>query len=172
MKKVSQRTDGFRGGIQRRQVATDSAARNLDRQLKDISKKLQSEFPDLTWKTKLPNNIIAECHVSCAPDGGAWFRGDVLVGVFEAKKQGLQGNAIERWFKNNYICRKMNSNVSYVTFCVGEGAGEGKVIQKTLDVAHEGFNKFNHGDNSCFLSPEGFTDKQIADIMRETLNAT
>ena len=171
MKKASQRTDGFRGGIQSGQVATDSAARKLDKQLKDIAKEIRSEFPDLIWKTKLPNDIIAECHISCAPDGGAWFKGDVLVAVFEAKKQGLQGNAIERWFKNNYICRKMNSNVSYVTFCVGEGAGEDKVIQKTLDVAHESFNQFYPGDNSCFLSSEGFTNEQIADIMRETLNA-
>ena len=114
---------------------------------------------------------------ACAPDGGAWFKDGKLVAVFEGKKQGIKGNAIERWFKNSYICRLINPDVCYVTFSAGEGAADGRVLQKTLAIAHLSghnggppkFNQFNPNNNSTFFSVEGFTDDFIRDVMLEVL---
>ena len=117
------------------------------------------------------------------PDGGAWFYDSVLITVFEGKKQQNAGNAIERWFKNNFICRKVNPEVSYVTFCTGEGAfmnwtekeGSDELmtygqIVKALNVAHlDGFNQYNPGDNSAFLSTDCFTKEFINAIMIEVI---
>jgi hypothetical protein len=90
--------------------------------------------------------------------------------VFEAKKQGAGGNAIERWFKNNYICRLISPFVSYVTFATGPGASVNGVIPKTLNVAHsEGVDRLNFGGNSLLLKVEGFTDCELKAIMIETL---
>ena len=101
---------------------------------------------------------------------GAWFYREVLIAVFEGKKQQDRGNAIERWFKNNYICRKVNPNVSYVTFCTGEGAYDNGQIGKALNIAHlNGFNQYNPADNSAYFSIEGFTGEQIYTIMKDVL---
>ena len=170
--RMSQRTGDFKGGIQKGQNATDTHARKLDKQCKEIRDRLVNEFPNLTMKRKLPKHMFPNHKGACEPDGGAWFLDGVLVAVFEGKKQGLGGNAIERWFKNNFICRKLNPSVSYVTFCVGEGAGQDRVIHNTLDIAHEkGFNEFFAGENSCFLSEGGFTDEEIYNTMRKALSA-
>jgi hypothetical protein len=167
----SQRDAGFNGGIQKGQVATDAAAKKLDEQVKNISEQLQQEFPGLTYYWRLPNDIIPDCRVGCEPDGGAWFLGSVLVAVFEAKKQNLLGNAIERWFKNNYICRQLNPAVNYVTFATGKGSADDCIIPRTLSVAHrDGFNKIVPNKNSCFLSPDGFTNEEIYSIMKEVLS--
>jgi hypothetical protein len=80
------------------------------------------------------------------------------------------GNAIERWFKNNYICRKINPEVSYVTFCTGEGAYAGGQIGKALNIAHLfGFNQYNPGENSAFLSTDCFTKEFINATMIEVI---
>ena len=57
-----------------------------------------------------------------------------------------------------------------MTFCVGEGADEGEVLQKTLNIAHLlGVNKFNPNDNTVFFTEEGFTNEFIAGVMLEVL---
>jgi hypothetical protein len=82
------------------------------------------------------------------------------------KKQNDAGNAIDRWFKNNYICRTINPYVSYVTFACGDGSKPGAIIPRTLNIAHlKGFNQFNLYDNSLFLKPEGFTEEELYDMM-------
>ena len=164
----------FNGGIQNGTVATDARARKLDEQCKhqkeDVYAELNKIYPELTLQKKLRQDQIPGGKGACEPDGGAWFYNDVLIAVFEGKKQQDRGNAIERWFKNNYICRKINPDVSYVTFCTGEGAYDNGQIGKALSVAHlEGFNQYNAGDNSAYLNTDCFTKQQINTIMIETI---
>ena len=160
----------MRGGIQPGTCATDEMARKLDVSCKTLKESLCEDFPLLTMQKKLTHDQIRGGVGACEPDGGLWFRGGVLVAAFEAKKQGWGGNAIERWFKNQYICRLINPKVSYVTFAVGEGAQPGGSIHKALHVAHpDGFDKFVKGGNSCFMQVEGFDDTEIAKIMRKVL---
>jgi hypothetical protein len=165
----------FNGGIQDGTVATDPRARKLDDQCKhlknDVYKKLKEIYPDLVLQKKLTKEQIPGGKGGCEPDGGAWFYRDVLIACFEGKKQQDRGNAIERWFKNNYICRKINPNMSYVTFCTGEGAYDDGQIGKALNVAHLlGLNKYNPGDNSVFLNTDCFTKEQISAIMIEVIS--
>jgi hypothetical protein len=177
----------FNGGIQKGTVATDARARKLDEQCKhlmqDVYSVLKKIYPKLTVQKKLTKAQIPGEIGACAPDGGAWFYDGVLISVFEGKKQQDAGNAIERWFKNNFICRKINPEVSYVTFCTGEGAfmnwtekeGSDELmtygqIVKALNVAHlNGFNQYNPGDNSAFLSTDCFTKEFINAIMIEVI---
>ena len=169
----------FNGGIQTGTVATDARARKLDEQCKhqkeNVLKALKKLYPDLVLQKKLTQKQIPGGIGACEPDGGAWFYRGVLIAVFEGKKQQNRGNAIERWFKNNFICRLISPNVSYVTFCTGEGAfmnwtfdkvplTYGQIV-KTLNVAHlDGFDQYNPGKNSAYLSTESFT--------KEFINAT
>ena len=164
----------FNGGIQNGTVATDARARKLDEQCKhqkeDVYAELKKIYPELTLQKKLRKDQIPGGKGACEPDGGAWFYNDVLIAVFEGKKQQDRVNAIERWFKNNYICRKINPDVSYVTFCTGEGAYDDGQIGKALSVAHlEGFDQYNAGDNSAYLNTDCFTKQQINTIMIETI---
>ena len=112
--------------------AMDTAAKTIDSNLRIIRDDLLKELSidkRLSMKKRIGNG---SSKTSCQPDGGAWYYDDVLIAVFEAKKQGDIGNAIERWYKNEYVCRKINKDVSYVTFCCGEGAYENGTIGKTL----------------------------------------
>ena len=167
----SQRTNGFRGGIQSGTVACDEMARSLDASCKSLQNILKEEYKDhITVQRKLYSDQIPGGLAGCEPDGGAWFIDNKLVAIFEGKKQGVRGNAIERWYKNNFICRKINPSVCYITFAVGEGAQEGEVIHKTLSPAHEKFDVFVPNGNSCFLRKNGFTEDEMLCIMREVLN--
>ena len=162
------------GGIQPGTVATDAKARKLDNQCKKVKDavfaKLSEMYPELTLQRKLSKDQIPGGVGACEPDGGAWFYKGVLIAVFEGKKQQDAGNAIERWFKNNYICKMINPNVSYVTFCIGEGAHDTGVIGKALNIAHlNGFNEYFAGMNSAFMSIDGFTHESISDTMIEVL---
>ena len=162
------------GGIQKGTVATDAVAKKLDikcKQMRDyVAGCICKEIPGLVMKKKIPSDLIPGGVGACQPDGGAWFYKGELIAVFEGKKQGNKGNAIERWFKNHYICRLINPDVSYVTFAVGEGACEDGQIGKTLAVAHQdGFNTYVHGGNSCFLKKDGFSDGDLYDIMWQVL---
>lgn len=165
----------FKGGIQKGTVATDARARKLDKQCKhlmqDVYSVLKKTYPKLTVQKKLTKTQIPGEIGACAPDGGAWFYDGLLIAVFEGKKQQDRGNAIERWFKNNFICRKVNPEVSYVTFCTGEGAYADGQIGKALNIAHLfGFNQYHPGDNSTFLSVDCFTKEFINDIMIEVIS--
>ena len=165
----------FKGGIQKGTVATDARARQLDEQCKHLKESvfavLSKKYPELVLQKKLTKDQIPGGKGACEPDGGAWFYRDVLIAVIEGKKQQDRGNAIERWFKNNFICRKINPDVSYVTFCTGEGAYEDGTIGKALNVAHlEGFNQYNPGSNTAYLTTEyGFSKEFINDKMIEVI---
>jgi len=164
----------FKGGIQNGTVATDARARKLDEQCKhlkdDVYTELKKIYPELTLQKKLDKGQIPGLKGACEPDGGAWFYRGVLIAVFEGKKQQDRGNAIERWFKNNYICRSIRPDMSYVTFCTGEGAYEDGTIGKALNIAHlEGFNQYNPGGNSAFLNTDCFTKQFINATMIEVI---
>jgi len=174
----------FNGGIQKGTVATDARARKLDEQCKHLKQDvyciLNKKYPKLTMQKKLTKEQIPGGIGACEPDGGAWFYDGVLIAVFEGKKQQDAGNAIERWFKNNFICRLINQSVSYVTFCTGEGAYRfwdkvlgrltyGQIV-KALNVAHlDGFDQYHPGKNSAFLNQDSFTKEFINDIMIEVI---
>ena len=182
---MSQRDKNFKGGIQKGTVATDTVAKKLDTQCKTLKESII--VPGLIVQRKIRQDQIPGGIGACDPDGGAWFKDGKLVAVFEGKKQGKKGNAIERWFKNNFVCRDItfsfscsitfyfvcraiNPDVCYVTFCVGEGAGDGEVIQKTLNIAHmAGINKFNPNGNTVFFAVDGFTTEFMNDVMLEVL---
>ena len=165
----------FCGGIQNGTVATDARARKLDDQCKDLKDEVYVElkkiYPELVLQKKLTKAQIPGGIGACEPDGGAWFYNGVLIAVFEGKKQQDRGNAIERWFKNNYICRKINPEVSYVTFCTGEGAYAGGQLGKALNIAHLfGFNQYNPGENSAFLNTDCFIKQDINTIMVQVIS--
>jgi hypothetical protein len=163
------------GGIQPGMIATDGVAAKIDKQCRVISRQLFSDIDHnkLEYYFKLKQENIPGGVGACAPDGGVWFYDGNLIAAFEAKKQGIHGNAIERWFKNNTICRMINPNVSYVTFAVGPGAAENEVISRCLNIVHVPpyglFDSYKHNGNMCFRSVNGFTNHEIYHIMRETI---
>lgn len=164
-------------GIQPGHVATDAEARKLDTQCKDavtrVLEKLKPIHGDrLTVQKKLRQNQIPGGIGACAPDGSIWFYDGRLIAAFEAKKQQNNGNAIERWYKNNYICRTISPTMNYVTFACGDGAVVGGVIHKALAIAHlDGFGKHVKGKNSCFMNPNGFTEDEIMDAMISSITS-
>jgi len=165
-------TKKFKGGIQKGTVAMDADASKLDKQCKLIAKELAEELADtgLVYQRKLTQAQIPGNLAGCEPDGGAWFYDGKLIAIFEAKKQQDAGNAIERWFKNQYIGRAINPDMDYVTFCVGEGAYKHGVMGKSLSVAHpDGFNKYVPYGNSCYMSIDGFTTRRIKQLMKKIL---
>jgi hypothetical protein len=164
-------------GIPKGVCATDEFARELDDGCKSCAQEVFAVLTvkygnELTFKKKLDKNEIPGNVGACQPDGGLWYFKGKLIAAFEAKKQGNGGNAIERWFKNNFICRMVAPKVSYVTFGIGPGACENGVIPKCLAVAHlNGFNELHPEANSLFLSENGFTRNQIKAIMIQTIVA-
>lgn len=164
-----------RRGIQPGQVATDDASRKLDNQCKRIACKvlaaLQAKHGSrITTQKKLTPAQIPGGLGACEPDGSLWFLDGKLIAAFEAKKQQNRGNAIERWHKNNGLCRDINPNISYVTFACGGGAVRGGVIPKAIAFRHlGGFNTYVPGGNSCWMKPDGFTDEEVEAIMMQVL---
>ena len=165
-------TTYFKGGIQNGTVATDARARKMDNYCKELRESVFANFKseDLTVQKKLNQNQIPGGIGACEPDGGAWFYKGILIAVFEGKKQQNRGNAIERWFKNNFICRSINPQVSYVTFATGEGAKADGTIGKALNIAHlNGFNKYVPGGNSCFMNEDTIDKDEMNGIMHEVI---
>ena len=165
-------TSYFKGGIQNGTVATDARARKLDNYCKELRESVFANFKskDLTVQKKLNQDQIPGGIGACEPDGGAWFYKGILIAVFEGKKQQNRGNAIERWFKNNFICRSINPQVSYVTFATGEGAKADGTIGKALNIAHlNGFNKYVPGGNSCFMNTDTIDKDEMNGIMHEVI---
>jgi hypothetical protein len=169
---MSQRDGNFKGGIQKGTVAADAEAIKLDNQCKDIRYKVLEKYKDygITLKTQLKAEDIPNGGKGCNPDGGLFYLNEKLIAVFEGKKQGKGGNAIERWPCNKDKVRAINENVSYVTFCVGPGASPNGVMENTLKLYHpDGFNKFVPEKNSSYFSVDGFSDEFIEEKMCEVL---
>jgi hypothetical protein len=94
-----------------------------------------------------------------APDGGMWSvrnsDGKPLV-IAEAKRQGPMGNAIERWYKNQAIAKRLNVPL-YVTFCSGDGFFDGNSAQRTMELAVclDGGGRERIENESVWNSPVG-----------------
>lgn len=167
----------FKGGIQPGTVATDAAAKAMDDNAKSamikVASMLRTVFPELTVQPKLDQSQIPGGVGSCAPDGGVWFFKGVLIAAFESKKQGAKGNAIERWFKNNFIIRSINPTATYVTFASGEGVIAGNPIHRILHIAHCAntgvMNEVKVGVNNLHSNINGFSEAEMVEIMVQTI---
>jgi hypothetical protein len=118
----------------------------------------------------IPEFTVRGVLVGCVPDGGMWFNADrsdttrLLQFVFEAKYQGVAGNAIERWNNNHFFCSKIFPDVKYITFMTGKGAEHGEVLHK------HGESVIGLAPNCVFYySPEGFSQEGIFNIMISNL---
>jgi hypothetical protein len=166
---MSQRESDFKGGIQNGTTAFDTESKRLDVYLKENRQLLRSELDGFKvvnrFSKQLKESLVGDDCFGFEPDGGAWFKDGKLVAVFEAKKQGEQGNAYERWWDNATTAKFINPDVKYVTFCTGAGAAEDKCLDKLRRKA-----KIMMGENfetHCKVEP--FTEQEVRDIMRETL---
>jgi len=166
---MTQRESDFKGGIQRGTTAFDEESKRLDKCLKECKDEISMD--GYTVVTQFDYNMkikyVGDDCFGFAPDGGAWFKDNKLVAVFEAKKQGEGGNAYERWWDNAMTAKFINPDVKYITFCSGAGAGEGKCLDKLRRKA-----KIMMGDNFiCYNKVEGFTKQEVYDIMEKTLES-
>jgi len=166
---MSQREADFKGGIQRGTTAFDEESKRLDKCLKECKDEISMDGYTVVTQFDYDMKIkyVGDDCFGFAPDGGAWFKGDTLVAVFEAKKQGEGGNAYERWWDNAMTAKFINPDVKYITFCSGAGAEEGKCLDKLRRKA-----KIMMGENFvCYNKVEGFTKQEVYDIMEKTLES-
>ena len=174
---MSQRTNNFNAGIQAGQTAYDDASKAMDKDCKLARDILIKELKPLGFYCqKRANNNIKSQHniwVGLSPDGGAWFdKSGKLVAVFEGKKQGIKGNAIERWCKNYMLATRINSEVRYVTFGRGLGFDTNNgcyKFAKTFMNPNQTFNVLYKDGQSWFINVDGFTREEIIDIMRRAI---
>lgn len=136
----SQRSDGFRGGVQPGTSATSRESAGHEQNLRAVAKQLGAD--GLAWRHGYSAGELGVLLgvdgyqlQGVQPDGGVWAASDHRpVVAAEAKKQGEAGNAIERWYKNWDVLRVLGVQV-YVTFCVGDGFFDQNAAQKTLETA-------------------------------------
>jgi len=169
----------FKGGIQPGTTAFDEQSKAMDDNAKAamirVADTLKVMYPGLKVQSKLDQSQIPGGIGSCAPDGGVWFYNGELIACFESKKQGDKGNAIERWFKNNFIVRAINPTATYVTFASGAGVIAGNPIHRILHIAHQGLygvmGEVQVGTNNLHCKMEGFSVDEMSDIMIETITS-
>lgn len=156
-------------GIQPGTTAFDSHSLKLDKILKENRSKIESLYNQfkLIKRFSLEEKLkyVGEDCFGFEPDGGAWFYKDKLVAVFEGKKQGVQGNAYERWWDNATTAKYINNEVYYITFCTGPGAKSNHCLDKLRKKA-----KIMMGERfEFYMAPDGFNDFEIIEIMTNTL---
>lgn len=156
----------------RADICTTRESLSLDGNLKRVARKVAEQIkdthPEVYWTKKYTSTAHS---AGCEPDGGVfWIEGTPIV-VAEAKHQGNAGNAIERWYKNNYIMRNANHDITYITFATGEGAYPSKIIGKILSPAHHlGYNNYSKSENVCYLRPEGVSEQEMYSILIQAIN--
>jgi len=137
-------------------TALDNAVKRV---ASGVFETLKLIIPYLTWEAWYKGDSY---NVGCRPDAGLFYYKGILIVSGEGKHQQDSGNAIERWFKNERILRKVEPNVTFITFASGSGAYEKGRIGKILRSAHpNGYNNYQVGENSCYLKPDGFDDAFI-----------
>ena len=128
-KSRSQRESGFNGGIKEGSAASGKQSKKTERLLRKAARIVASTRDDVYMKGSITGGTLGKILGylddkigGMAPDGGLWFdaRDNKLLFAAEAKRQGLDGNAIERWCKNFFICMSLGV-YGYFTLCVGEG---------------------------------------------------
>ena len=170
----SQRTDGFRGGIQPGTSAYDPLSRQMNKRLTKVKKILASELSPLGYSMRvgIGRNDHPVLRRGCSPDGGIWFdQSGKAVAAFETKKRGKKGNAHERWFKNFMFIGHIYKGIRYVTFASGEGCGSGmgEDFHTVLEMHGRKENIMYPDGASFFFSPDGFTDAEVIEIMRKAV---
>lgn len=134
---------------------------------------MSRKYDGLTFKAKFDKSEIPGNRGACKPDGGIWYFNGIPVMAIEAKHQNNAGNAIERWYKNQFIARAINPKMSYLTICTGDGADDNGVIYNTLHAAHlKGYNKIVAHGNSAYMCPEGITVDALIVIICKLFEAT
>lgn len=149
-KLVSQRTQGFNGGIPQGLSATSEESSKLEKVLRKAVRDERiielEEQANLTWSHGIKNEDIptffnrdkslGKYMQGCSPDGGIWFNSEgIPVISAEAKKQGIKGNAIERVHKNNEILHSINPYLVNNVFCSGQGFTPNGTSYRTLNTA-------------------------------------
>lgn len=134
--RVSQRDEGFHGGIPFGLSATSKRSKRTEQLVRGLHThpliiKRATEL-GLAWKPGLSGaDILAIQGKTLAmgdktggfsPDGGIFCRPDgVPVVSCEAKYQGERGNAIERLYKNHTTLKLLNPDVLNLVYCSGDG---------------------------------------------------
>ena len=156
-------------------VASTQESIFLDNLLKETSQEVSKDNLHIEFSSQIRFDSMDELGSVnyILPDGGAFYIGGKLIAVFEAKKQGRRGNAIERWYKNNVWCRYfLNPEVSYITICSGYVEQDGP-LYRILYPFHNGergsVNKFTKGKNSVFFK-ESWTREEVKGIMQQVLD--
>lgn len=172
MEQNSQRTEGFKGGIQSGSSSYDDLSRKMNIRLTKIKKTLATELLPLGYSMKvgIDGSDHSILHRGMSPDGGIWFDpSGKAICAFETKKQGIKGNAHERWFKNYMFVGHIYSGIRYVTFLAGEGCDSGMASDfKTLmEIHNRKFDVLYPDGPSFFSRVDGFTDSEICEIMRK-----
>lgn len=176
--KICQRDIGYNGGIKVGSTAYDSTSRTLNTRLTDAKNILENE-PDLCGYTllrrlnKRTNPILIK---GVNPDGGIWLNPNgIPIAAFEAKKQGIRGNAHERWFKNHRFLSYINPDIRYVTFLSGEGAiddsgmaGDFKTVL-LMEGKQPTFGIIHPKGCSFVASKDGFSLSEVLGIMRKAV---
>jgi hypothetical protein len=158
-------------GIQKGTTASSESSIKIDTVVKTQSKRVYEDLSkeyNIAYQIKLQRNQIPHGVGALSPDGGIMFYGDLPFLIVEAKFQLDRGNAIERWYKNEYIARKINPSISYLTFATGSGVLQNNPIYNTLYIAHDGvYNVMRPNKNTAFLSSNGFDELTVYNIIRE-----
>lgn len=134
---MSQRTGGFTAGIQAGTSATSVDSMRLESIVREPAKSLNHPnwIPGYDRNT-LQNLLGVEFEVlGSFPDGGVFVDASgTPVLALEAKYQGKDGNAIERWFKNYMVMQQLGVQ-AYITFCSGPGFFGSNTAERTLATA-------------------------------------
>tara|TARA_B110000971_G_C19763013_1_gene387320 strand:+ start:44 stop:673 length:630 start_codon:yes stop_codon:yes gene_type:complete len=131
----------------------------------------------------IPDNLMEEMYggkyTACVPDGNVWFIKGIPEVFYEVKKEGIDGNAYERAYKNMTIASLFNPNADYVLLCSGEGA-----ISDENSKTKKGKGKWSNFENSLkiefdkrkllntyvYSQIKPFSEKQMLTIMQYHLD--
>ena len=173
---------GFRAGIQRGTVAFGKEAKRLDTCVSLGARKLSETNTDFAHRRNLNGTrYLPQGSAGVQPDGGLWEREGKIVAAFEAKYQGDKGNAIERWYKNQYVMRMLvNTDTTYITFITG-ATGERDPMRKILLAAHtddrgkvmtlaDGGDSISVGKNNLVIC-DGYDEHAVEKFMGDALDA-
>lgn len=136
---MSQRQDGYNGGIQVGKSASSVSSKDLEKTVRDylIENKPERWIPGYTGEQikDMLGSTFSNRISGCYPDGGIITdeMGFPLIS-FECKYQGEKGNAIERWFKNYAILSALGVK-RYITFCAGDGFFDNNSAERIIACA-------------------------------------
>lgn len=171
----SQRESTFKGGIQKGMIALDESSKTLDSQLKNLRKEIYEELKSkgYSYKENIKRTELKKYGIEIGfyPDGGIWYNNDKPIAIFEAKKQGRQGNAIERWCKNNNIAKFLFGDIRYITFGIREGFENGSYAARfansflKMENKDKTVNVLYKEGQSWMIDKTGFSKEEIKKTM-------